>query len=89
MPGPGTITLTESYSHAWQIMQDGYHLEKIRDTHGLPTFAVTTSGDISIYHDGRVRRAWISLFIIVFVTCVVLALPPGRRKREISDQVLA
>lgn len=89
VPGPGTITLTESYSPAWQIMQDGYHLEKIRDIHGLPTFAVTTGGDISIYHDGRARRGWISFFIIALVTFVVLALPSGRRKREISDSVLA
>ena len=89
VPGPGTITLTETYSPAWQIMQDGYHLEKIRDIHGLPTFAVTTGGDISIYHDGRTRRAWISFFIITLVTCVVLALPAGRRKREISESVLA
>jgi hypothetical protein len=89
VPGPGTITLTESYSHAWQIMQDGYHLEKIRDNDGLPTFAVTTGGDISVYHDGRARRGWISFFIIALVTLVVLALPAGRRKREISDSVLA
>jgi hypothetical protein len=89
VPGPGTITLTETYSNAWQIMQNGYHLEKIRDAHGLPTFAVTTGGEISVYHDGRARRAWISCFIIALVTFVVLALPSGRRKREISDSVLA
>jgi len=89
VPGPGTITLTESYSHSWQIMQDGYQLQKVRDVHGLPTFAVTTGGDISIYHDGRARRGWISYFIISLVTLVVLSLPSGRRKREISDSVLA
>lgn len=89
VPGPGTITLTETYSNAWQIMQNGYHLEKIRDAHGLPTFAVTTGGELSVYHDGRARRAWISCFIIALVTFVVLALPSGRRKREISDSVLA
>ena len=89
VPGPGTITLTESYSGSWQIMQDGYRLEKLRDSHGLPTFAVTTGGDISVYHDGTVRRGWISFFIIVLVTLVVLAAPSGRRKSEISDSVLA
>ena len=89
VPGPGTITLSESYSRSWQIMQGGYQLQKVRDIHGLPTFAVTTGGDISIYHDGRVRRGWISFFIIVLVTSVVLALPSGRRKREISDSELA
>ncbi len=89
VPAPGTITLTDSYSGAWQIMQNGYRLQKVKDLHGLPTFAVTTGGDISIYHDGTTRRGWISFFIIVLVTVVVLALPSGRRKREISDSVLA
>ena len=89
VPGPGTITLTENYSGSWQIMQNGYRLQKARDDHGLPTFAVTTGGDISIYHDGTKRRAWISFFLIVLVTVVVLALPAGRRKSEISESVLA
>ena len=89
VPGPGTITLTENYSASWQIMQNGYRLQKARDDHGLPTFAVTTGGDISIYHDGTKRRAWISFFLIVLVTVVVLALPAGRRKSEISESVLA
>jgi hypothetical protein len=89
VPAPGTITLTENYSRAWQILQDGYRLEKVKDENGLPTFAVTTGGHISIIHDGTVRRAWISFFIIVLVTTVVLALPSGRRKREMSELELA
>jgi hypothetical protein len=89
VPAPGTITLTESYSNSWQIMQDGYRLAKVKDEHGLPTFAVTTGGHISVIHDGTVRRAWISFFIIVLVTTVVLALPSGRRKREIDEAELA
>jgi hypothetical protein len=89
VPAPGTITLTENYSRAWQILQDGYRLEKVKDENGLPTFAVTAGGHISIIHDGTVRRAWISFFIIVLVTTVVLALPSGRRKREMSELELA
>jgi len=89
VPAPGTITLTESYSNSWQIMQDGYRLAKVKDDHGLPTFAVTTGGHISVIHDGTVRRAWISFFIIVLVTTVVLALPSGRRKSEIAETELA
>jgi len=89
VPAPGTITLTETYSHAWQILQDGYRLAKVKDENGLPTFAVTTGGHISVIHDGTVRRAWISFFIIVLVTTVVLALPSGRRKREIDEAELA
>lgn len=89
VPAPGTITLTETYSRSWQVLQDGYRLAKVKDENGLPTFAVTIGGHISIIHDGTVRRAWISFFIIVLVTTAVLALPAGRRKREISELELA
>lgn len=89
VPAPGTITLTETYSDAWQIFQNGYRLAKVEDANGLPTFEVTAAGEISIVHDGRARRAWISFFIIAFITFVVLALPGGRRKAEISDKEIA
>ncbi|MFZ9099743.1 MAG: glycosyltransferase family 2 protein [Candidatus Planktophila sp.] len=88
VPAPGTITLTETYSDAWQIFQSGYRLAKVEDANGLPTFEVTAAGEISIVHDGRARRAWISFFIITLATLIVLALPGGRRKSEISDQEL-
>lgn len=89
IPAPGTITLTESFSHSWQVFQDGYRLAKIENANGLPSFEVTTGGHISVFHDGKARRAWISFFIIVFVATLVLALPAGRRKREIEDEVVA
>ena len=89
VPAPGTITLTESFSNSWQIFQDGYRLAKIENANGLPSFEVTTGGHISVIHDGTVRRAWISFFLIVLVTTIVLALPSGRRRREIEDAVIA
>ena len=88
-PAPGTITLTEKFSDAWQIFQNGYRLAKIKDANELPSFEVTTGGHISVFHDGKGRRAWISFFIIVLATTIVLALPGGRRRREIEDQVIA
>lgn len=89
VPEPGTVTITENYSDKWRIYQDGFRSARIQDTNGLPTFEVTNSGEITVFHDGTTRRAWISFFLIVFVTVVVLALPAGRRKREISEKVLA
>ena len=37
----------------------------------------------------RARRGWLSLQIIFLVVAIVMALPAGRRKREISEKELA
>jgi hypothetical protein len=42
-----------------------------------------------VIYDGTSRRAWISLQVIFFITVLVLALPAGRRRREIEDAELA
>ena len=89
VPAPGALLLAETYSDSWQVFQNGYRLAKGEDANGLPTFEVTEAGEISIVHDGRARRAWISVFIIAIVTLIVLALPGGRRKAEISDKEIA
>ncbi|MEY3578838.1 MAG: hypothetical protein RIS49_816, partial [Actinomycetota bacterium] len=89
VPEPGTVTITENFSNGWRIYQDGFRSARIKDVNGLPTFEVTNAGEITVFHDGTLRRAWISFFLIVLVTVVVLALPGGRRKREISEKVLA
>jgi hypothetical protein len=73
LPSAGTLTLTETYNRSWQVLQD----------------KVEQPGEISLIHDGTIRRGWISLQLIFFVTLLVLALPGGRRKREISDKELA
>jgi GT2 family glycosyltransferase len=89
VPEPGTVTITENFSNGWRIYQDGFRSARIQDVNGLPTFEVTNAGEITVFHDGTFRRGWISIFLIVLVTVVVLALPGGRRKREISEKVLA
>ena len=89
VPRPGTITLTESFSKGWRIYQDGFAAARIEDRDGLPTFEITNAGEVTIFHDGTQRRAWISFFMIVLVTVIVLALPSGRRKSEISERELA
>lgn len=86
---PGTLTLAETYSDGWQVLQDGFRAAKVRNEVGLPTFEITSGGEISITHEGQLRRAWISFFIIVLTTMTVLALPAGRRKAQMSDQEIA
>ena len=87
--GKGRILLTENFDRSWQILQNGYRLERLRSEQGLPLFIATESGEISLLHDGTIRRAWLSFEIIIWVVVVIFALPSGRRKREISEKELA
>ena len=87
--GPGTITLTESYSRHWQISQNGSRLERTQNEDGLPVFKVLAAGELTVLFDGSIRRGWISIEIIFLVTTIVLALPGGRKRREISEEELA
>ena len=86
---PGELTLTENYSQGWRAMQDGSRLERKRSVDGMPVFTVTEPGLVTLMYDGTSRRAWISIQTIVLVTVIVLALPAGRRRREIEDAELA
>jgi hypothetical protein len=89
VPSAGTLILTESSNRSWQVLENGYRLTRTNNELGLPTFKVTEAGEISLLHDGTVRRAWLSLQIIFLVVVIVMALPAGRRKREISEKELA
>ena len=86
---PGELTLTENYSQGWRAMQDGSRLERKRSVDGMPVFIVTEPGSVTLLYDGTSRRAWISFQVIVLVTVTILALPAGRRRREIEDAELA
>lgn len=89
LPGAGTLTLTESYSRGWKLIQDGKPLMRLKNDDGLTAFSVDEEGDAILTYDGRVRRAWVSLNFIVLLTVMVMALPAGRRKREISEMELS
>ena len=86
---PGELTLTENYSRGWRAMQDGSRLERKVSVDGLPVFKVTEPGLVTLMYDGTSRRAWISFQTIVLIVVAVLALPAGRRRREIEDAELA
>ncbi|CAN2182753.1 Glycosyltransferase like family 2 [Candidatus Nanopelagicaceae bacterium] len=89
VPSAGTLILTETYNRSWQVLENGYRLDRNKNEQGLPTFIVTEAGEISLIHDGTIRRAWLSLQLIFFVIVLVMALPAGRRKSEISEKELA
>jgi len=89
VPGPGTVTLTESYSQSWQALSQGVRLERSISEFGLPQFKATEAGEVIFLHDGTSRRAWLSIFLIGLVTAIVMALPAGRKRRELSDREVA
>ena len=86
---PGRILLTESYDRSWLVLQNGLRLERVRSDLGLPLFIATQSGEISLLHDGTIRRAWLSYQLIAWIIVIIGATPSGRRKREISEKELA
>ena len=88
-PGPGVLTLTENYSQGWQALSGGVRLERTQSEVGLPQFKVLQGGEVLFLHDGTSRRAWLSLFLIVLVTTIVMALPAGRKRRELEDREVA
>ena len=89
VPEAGTLTLTENYAQGWRAMQEGQRLTRNRSVDNLPNFEVPKSGAVTLLYDGTIRRAWVSIQTIIFITVIVLALPAGRRRREIDDSELA
>lgn len=87
-PGPGTLRLAENYSSGWQVIQQGEQLVRSRSAYGLPQFDVPRAGEFILIHDGTLRRAWLSLELIVLLIVLVMALPAGRRKSDISRERL-
>jgi hypothetical protein len=86
---PGVVTLTESYSRSWHLVQNGERVTRIKSELSLPQFSVEEAGTVLLIYDGSVRRGWISLHFIILLTFLLFAAPSGRRKREISERELA
>jgi len=84
----GTILLTDSYSKSWKVFQNGTTLERTKDANGFPQFIINQPGEISLLHDGTVRRGLLSLQFIFLITLIILAAPAGRRRREMSESEL-
>ena len=86
--GPGFVSVAENYDSSWQIIQNGEKLPRSLGQYGLPQFRSSQAGPFSLIHDGTTRRAWLALQLIVLLIVLIMALPAGRRKREISVEEL-
>lgn len=87
-PGAGTLMLAENYDNSWQVIQNGKQLVRTRNAFGMPQFQVPQAGEFSLIHDGTTRRAWLALELIVLLTVLLMMVPSGRRRGEISLEEL-
>ena len=88
VPGPGVVILAEQFDKSWQLLLNGKLIKLEQNQFGQPIFKIPEAGDISLIHNGVSRRAWISLQIIIILTVIVLALPAGRKRREVPLEEL-
>ena len=86
--GPGTITVAENYDQRWRLISAGLPIPLRHSLSGLPTFTVVSAGSISLSFDGTAHRAWLSLQLLSLLIVIVLALPAGRRRREVPNEEL-
>jgi hypothetical protein len=88
VPEEGVIILAEKYDKAWELLLEGKLIRADENQYGLPVFKIPSKGNISLVHNGTNRRAWVSLQLIVIITVIILALPSGRKRREVPLEEL-
>jgi len=86
--GEGVILLAEKFDKSWQLLLNGKIVALEQHPFGIPMFKIAEPGEISLTHNGTSRRAWISIQLIALITAVVLALPAGRKRREVPLEEL-
>jgi len=86
--GAGTVLLAEKFDKSWHLLLDGKLIALEQHQFGIPMFKIPNAGNISLTHDGTSRRAWISLQLIIVFSVIVLALPAGRKRREVPLEEL-
>ena len=87
VPSAGTVTLAEKYDQSWRLLLDGRPIPLQQSSSGLPTFTIPQAGQITLSYDGTLHRALLSVELITLIFAIVMALPAGRRRRDLSGPV--
>lgn len=85
---PGMVTLAEKYDQSWRLIDNGVAVPLEHATSGLPVFAVAQPGKLTILFDGTAHRGLISLELLTLLISIVMALPSGRRRRQVPLEEL-
>ncbi len=84
----GTLTLAEKYDRSWRLLENGVNVPLEHATSGLPVFGITGPGKITILFDSTAHRGLISLELLTLLISIVMALPSGRRRRQVPLEEL-
>jgi hypothetical protein len=87
-PIAGQILLAEKYDRSWRLIDNGVSIPLEHATSGLPIFSVTAPGKVTILFDGTTHRGLISLQLLTVLIASVMALPSGRRRRQVPLEEL-
>ena len=85
---PGRVTLAEKYDRGWRLILNGVNIPLEHADSGLPIFTLPASGKVTVLFDGTAHRALISLELLTLLIAVVMALPSGRKRRQVPLEEL-
>ena len=80
---PGTIQVAEKFDAGWKLLLDGRPVPVHQAANGLPNFTISQAGEITLSYDGTLHRALISIQLITLIFVIVMALPAGRKRRDL------
>lgn len=87
-PETGQITLAEQYDRSWRLISNGVNVPLRHAPSGSPVFTVTSPGKVTILFDATAHRGLISLQLLTLLIAGVMALPSGRRRRQVPLEEL-
>ena len=84
----GTVSLAEKYDRSWRLIDNGAPIPLQHAVSGLPIFVVSPPGKVTILFDATAHRGLVSLQLLTLLFSVVMALPSGRRRRQVPLEEL-
>jgi GT2 family glycosyltransferase len=87
-PVAGQLALAEKYDRGWRLIADGASVPLEHAQSGLPVFTVKAPGKVTVLFDGTAHRGLISLQLLALLVAGVMALPSGRRRRQVPLEEL-
>lgn len=84
----GEVIVTEKADSGWTLLLDGKKVRRTTGSDGLPHFAITGPGHVLVVHESALHRALLSVQFLTLLIVVVMALPAGRRRKDVPIEEL-